>query len=115
MPLNRPSKQELLTAVTEYLQQKPLEAKADLFFRRVAANVLGIVQREEQQAEQFQQLEIEMLQQFLASNESDPALLNQTLAQAIDNGDVAINSALTHMLLRLADAKLSIDNPKYKI
>ena len=113
MPLNRPHRQELLTAVTDYLRQPPADTEADRFYRRVAANVLAIVQREELQAPGFQQLDARQLQTFLASNETDPDILNKTLCSAIENGHTPINPALTGMLLQLARAKLEIDNPKY--
>jgi len=115
MPLNRPTKRELLTAVSEYLQQAPQDANADLFYRRVAANVLAIVQREEQLAADYARQERDALQQILHSNEADLAQLNLQLNQAIDSGDLAINPQLTHLLLQLSQAKLAIDNPKYRL
>ena len=113
MPLNRPHSHELISSVQEYLLQQPQDPKADLFYRRVAANVLGIVQREQQMAAGFCDQERVALQEYLNSTVTDIALLNQQLAQAIDNGDLAITPQLTNMLLQLAQAKLNIDNPKY--
>ncbi|AUM12621.1 DUF6285 domain-containing protein [Ketobacter alkanivorans] len=114
MPLNRPNKIELLEAVREYLQQTPEDPKVDQFFRRVASNVLAIVQREEHLHDQYIQQEIIALQACLQSTETNLSTLNQQLAHAIESGDLAITPALTHKLLELAQAKLNIDNPKYK-
>lgn len=114
MPLNRPTKTELLEAVREYLQQTPDDPKVDHFYRRVASNVLSIVQREEYLSESFMQQEQNLLQTFLRSNESDTSKLNQQLAQAINKRDIEITPALTNLLLQLASSKLNIDNPKYR-
>ena len=114
MPLNRPNKIELLEAVREYLQHTLEDPKVDHFYRRVASNVLAIVQREEHLHEQYIQQETIALQSCLHSTETHLSTLNQQLAHAIESGDLAITPTLTRKLLQLAQTKLNIDNPKYR-
>jgi hypothetical protein len=113
MPLNRPTKTELLSAVTEYLMQPGEDIKADQFFRRVAYNVMRIVEREDELSEQFKQEETNHLQNFLQLDSNNIDSLNSTLNHAIASKQIDITPELTRVLFIIAEAKLHIDNPKY--
>ena len=112
MPLNRPTQDELLEAVTEYLNQPVHDAKADGFYRRVAANVLNVVRREQQLAPSFEQKETELLQNLLDCDKAREDL-NAQLQAKIENGEMAITEQLTETLLEISRLKLGIDNPRY--
>lgn len=115
MPLNRPTQDELLEAVAEYLSQPVEDANADRFYRRVAFNVVNLVRREQAHAAEFQDTERRYLQQLLDADENiSTATLNDQLNLAIANGDLTLNADLTALLLKLAELKLNIDNPRYK-
>lgn len=110
MPLNRPTQIELLDAVESYLRQPVEDPKADGFYRRVASNVLAIVQREIEQAPLLLQQERTLLSDILEKDCSNP---NQALCDAIEQGSLTLDSQLTGTLLKLAEKKLQIDNPRY--
>lgn len=115
MPLNRPTQDELLEAVAEYLSQPVVDANADRFYRRVAFNVVNLVRREQAHSAEFQNTEHRYLQRLLnAETNQSTTELNAQLNQAIANGDIALNPELSELLLALAALKLDIDNPRYK-
>jgi hypothetical protein len=117
MPLNRPTQIELLDAVESYLRQPVEDAKADGFYRRVAANVLGIVQREMLQANDFMAQEQALLSGLFNDlpNESKREYreLNHLLCEKIQQGVIGFNTKLTSTLLEIAQQKLAIDNPRH--
>lgn len=123
MPLNRPSQSELLEALAEYLAAPVSDAGADRFYRRVAFNMVNLIQREQQLgngfAEQEQQLLHSLLQTALPPTQRPPEQnldeLNAELNQAIANGDLPLTPALSQILLTIAELKLTIDNPRYFI
>ena len=113
MPLNRPTQFELLDAVEAYLRDPAQDPKADTFFRRVASNVLAIVVRELQLADEFERAEQQLLEQLLRQS-GENETLNQMLNDKILQQDIEFNSALTSALLNIAERKLEIDNPGYR-
>lgn len=115
MPLNRPTQDELLEAVAEYLSQPVNDPNADHFYRRVAFNVVNLVRREQAQSVDFQNTERATLLTLLEADTSlSTTELNQQLDRAIASGDLALTPQLTDALLAIAEHKLNIDNPRYK-
>lgn len=114
MPLNRPTQDELLESVAEYLAQDVEDPKADRFYRRVALNVVKLIRREQATGRSFQQLEHAQLGQLLGNNQITAEQLNSQLNDAIASKEFAINVDLTQTLLYIAQHKLDIDNPRYK-
>lgn len=114
MPLNRPTQGELLEAVAEYLAAPVQDANADRFYRRVAFNIVNLVLREQAQGSTFAEQERAQLQALLqAAPEQTPAQLNAQLNHAIACGDLPLTPTLSQALLRIAELKLAIDNPRY--
>ncbi len=115
MPLNRPTQDELLEAVAEYLSQPVTDANADRFYRRVALNMVELVRREQAQSADFHGFEQSRLQTLLQADEGVSVdALNAQLNDAIANGEQAITPQLTQTLLEIAEHKLGIDNPRYR-
>ncbi len=114
MPLNRPSQDELLEAVAEFLSQKVEDPGADQFYRRVASNVINQVRREHTLSGKFKEQETALLRELLNADENTSLQqLNQQLNDAIANREQSINVQLTQCLLNIAKHKLAIDNPRY--
>ena len=114
MPLNRPTQFELLDAVESYLREPAADTKADAFYRRVASNMLGIVVRELQQTDHFESMERQLLEGLLRQS-GDNTTLNQNLSEKILLQTIPFNTELTSTLLRIAEQKLEIDNPRYRV
>ncbi|RLU00767.1 DUF6285 domain-containing protein [Ketobacter sp.] len=115
MPLNRPTQDELLEAVAEYLSQPVVDTTADRFYRRVACNVVELVRREQALQSGFQNNERQHLKLLLADDEDSVIELNRRLHQAIASGDLPLSPTLTEALLAIAKLKLDIDNPRYAL
>ncbi|MVF14508.1 hypothetical protein FT643_20430 [Ketobacter sp. MCCC 1A13808] len=128
MPLNRPTRIELLDAVESYLREPVTDAKADAFYRRVAGNVLAIVQRELLQANQFVMQERILLWTRLPECASATVIptteeqtqqacseINQRLCDQIQQDEIAFDTRLTSTLLEIAQLKLAIDNPRHVV
>lgn len=125
MPLNRPTQTDLLQAVAEYLRIPVTELgdqKADQFFRRVSANVLGIIQREIQLGSKFENRETQLLSTLLSDLDAYGDLdqgqnqnheLNLALCDAIDEDKIPITTDLVDTLKAISTEKLKIDNPTY--
>ena len=125
MPLNRPTQTDLLQAVVEYLRIPVTELgnqKADQFFRRVSANVLGIIQREIQLGSKFENRETQLLSTLLSDLDAYGDLdqgqnqnheLNLALCDAIDEDKIPITTDLVDTLKAISTEKLKIDNPTY--
>lgn len=113
MPLNRPGREELLQAVIDYLQQDLLPASmgSQAFHLRVIIRVLGIVLRELQLGDAYQQQECENYNALLGKEVND--VLSE-LCQQIEQGHWDDNPELLRILRDLADAKLAIDSPDYR-
>ena len=116
MALDRPTQSELIEAVREFLETKVMqETTGPLQFNtRIAVNVLKILERELETGQDITSGAIQRIQQLLSSDESDPAVLNTALSEAIENGDLAWNNPeLLHHLRTTTMDKLSVDNPRY--
>jgi hypothetical protein len=112
---DRPDVQELLGAVRDFLVQDAipqLDGRARLH-ARVAANVIGIVQRELLLAPASDAAERERLRALLGRDGS-LAELNAELARRIRTGELQPDdAALTDHLWAVALEKLAVDNPRY--
>jgi uncharacterized protein DUF6285 len=112
---DRPDVQELLGAVREFLQQDALpqlEGRARLH-ARVAANVIGLVQRELALGPASDAAERERLRALLGRDGS-LAELNAELARRIRAGELSTGDAELHAhLWACALEKLAVDNPGY--
>ena len=112
---DRPDVQELLDAVRDFLVQDAvpqLEGRARLH-ARVAANVIGLVQRELALAPTSNSAERVRLRALLGRDGS-LAELNTELARRIRGGDLVwTDAALREHLWATALEKLAVDNPGY--
>lgn len=82
------------------------------FSQKVAANALGIAQRELELGPALDQAERERLVALLGV-EGELAALNRALAIALRDGVEFPEKALRAHLIRTAIAKLSVDQPSY--
>lgn len=115
MPLNRPTREELLEAVVECLERDllPSATDAQAFQLRIIRRVLNIVLRELRQGEACAIHEAAALTALLGE-EGDAAQLNALLCQRIATGDIAVTDpALLRTLREVADRKLALDSPDY--
>ncbi len=112
---DQPSVVELVGAVRDFLQNvamPQLEGRAS-FHARVAANALGIVQRELETAPEADAREQKRLETIL---DRDGTLedLNRELCARIRNGEIDLDtSGLSVHLWETTLTKLAIDQPKY--
>lgn len=119
MPYDRPTKNELLGAVREFMEEKLLpELQGHLGFNtRVAINVLKIIERELELGGNISQQANERLTVLLKTkNENyNNHELNILLSKAIDQRKLTYrdDQLLEHLWLTTLD-KLSVDNPKYQ-
>ncbi len=115
MPTNRPTRDELLEAVIEFLENR-LMPKLDghtAFHTRVAANVLNIVRREMEHGPRMDEEERERLQGLLGC-EGTLAELNTELCNRIRAGRLDHrNPDLMEHLLLTTMGKVAVDQPNY--
>ena len=115
MPSNRPTRDELLEAVAEFLEKRvmPKLDKHTAFHTRVAINVLNIVRRELEHGPRLDAEELERLKNLLG-REGTLEELNAELCRKIQSGDLDRRSKdLMEHLLRTTLGKVSIDQPSY--
>jgi len=115
MPTNRPTQDELLEAVTEFLEDRVLPKldKHTAFHARVAVNVLGILRREMEHGPRLDAEELERLKGLL-DRVGTLEELNAELCEKIRAGDLDHrNQDLMEHLLRTTMGKVSIDQPNY--
>lgn len=116
MPTDRPTAVEILQAIDGFLQDKvtpQLDAHSQ-FHLKVTRNLLGLLQREWQQRDDFRQQELQRLHALLDNDSDDLETLNRELCEAIRTRTLGMdNSALQQHLQATARAKLAIDNPRY--
>jgi hypothetical protein len=115
MPTNRPTPDELLEAVTEFLEDRvmPKLDKHTAFHTRVAVNVLGILRREMEHGPRLDAEELARVKGLLGR---DGALedLNAELCDQIRSGNLDHrNQDLMEHLFRTTMGKVSIDQPNY--
>jgi aminoglycoside phosphotransferase (APT) family kinase protein len=114
----RPGIVDLVAAVREQLETDS-RATPDgnaAFQRRVAANALGIVERELREGSRVEAQEAERLRAFVDGAPADDVrALNLALATSIRAGDLHLETPglLAHLALT-AEEKLRIDNPRYR-
>lgn len=122
MPQDRASAEELLAGVEKFLRQDvlPQLSGSSVYKCRVAANMLGIVQRELAQGPGADKSELEGLEALLGrrseKDDMQEALddLNQELCAKIRSGELndQHEAVAAHTLRTLMD-KVGIANPKY--
>ena len=119
MPYDRPTKNELLGAVREFMEEKLLpELQGHLGFNtRVAINVLKIIERElELGGDISQQARKRLIALLEIENETHSNHeMNVLLSEAIREKKLTYQNeqVLEHLWLTTLD-KLSVDNPKYQ-
>jgi hypothetical protein len=113
----RPAILDLVAAVREQLEA---EARASedggvAFRRRVAANALGIVERELRDGPRVERQEAERLRAFVDGRAGDVRALNDALCERIRSGEAGLDTPglLAHLALT-AEEKLQLDNPRYR-
>jgi hypothetical protein len=110
MPTRRPTAAELALAVRRVLEQAD---PPSTYERRVAATVLGILERELARSADFYRCEQQRLQAFL-HRDGPSAELRELLCEQIARGELdAQGAALIAMLRAITLDKLAIDNPRY--
>jgi hypothetical protein len=115
MPSNRPTRDELLEAVVEFLENRvmPKLDEHTAFHTRVAANALNIVRRELEHGPGLDEKELERLERLLG-REGTLEELNAELCNGIRNGDLDHrNPELMEHLFLTALGKVSVDQPSY--
>lgn len=107
-----PTKEELVAAARHWMENPP--TPADGFHRKVAANALGIVERELTVWPAHEAAAIERLRALLG-RDGDFDTLTIALAQGLRDGTVlATDPAVFDHLKRTALAQLSVDQPRYR-
>ena len=115
MPSNRPTRDELLEAVIEFLENRvmPKLDKHTAFHARVAANVLNIVRRELEQGPKLDAEELVRLKDLLGEDGTLEAL-NAELCNRIHRGDLDYTDPeLMEHLFQTTMGKVSVDQPIY--
>ena len=115
MPSNRPTKDELLEAVIEFLEKRvmPKLDKHTAFHARVAANVLNIVRRELEHGPGLDAEELDRLKDLLGEDGSLEEL-NAELCNRIHQGELDhTNPELMEHLFLTTMGKVSVDQPIY--
>lgn len=112
---DRPSVDELLEAVEEFLRDHAMPALPGhlSFHARVAANVVGIARREVAQSGQIEAAQLQRLIGLLGK-EGSLKELNRELSQQIRDGEITLdNPELMDHLNKFAIEELGVDNPRY--
>lgn len=111
MPLDRPTAEELLDAISEYLQATA--AKPNAFHNRIANNLIQLLKREFKLGAIAEQAEHRRLAALLDQQKTLPQL-HQQLCDKIRSGEMDWrNTALLQHLRATTADKLRIDNPAY--
>lgn len=115
MTIHRPTADELLEALQEYLSGD-LAARvsgADAFHLRVAGNVLAIVRREMARGTLMQEQAAARFAGLTGRSGDLPELTSQ-LCNAIRSGTIAPDDpVLLDVLREVAADRLAVDNPRY--
>ena len=112
---DRPTAEELLEAVEEFLREKVMPATEGQvsFHARVAANVVGAVRREINQSPDIEAAQLGRLKALL-QHDGDLEDLNRELCDQIRNGERPLDDAdLLDHLRKVAIENLGVDNPRY--
>lgn len=112
MPLNQPSAEALRDALARYHTAPPADPEQARFLDRVAAHLTALLEREAAQHDAFTATENAALDKLAGGH--DAATL-QTLCETLAGGiDTAALARHIDTLLPVAEAKLAIDNPRYR-
>ena len=105
---------ELLGAVKGFLMDSALPALTgrDQFNARVAANVLGIIDREQQLGPELAALDAAAVQQWLPGD-SGPGTAAQQLSRALAAREIDANSHFFDYLKQRQLLVAAINNPRY--
>ena len=105
---------ELLGAVKGFLMDSALPALSgrDQFNARVAANVLGIIDREQQLGPELAALDAAAAQQWLPG-ESSPGTASQQLSRALAAREIDVDSDFFEYLKQRQLLVGAINNPRY--
>jgi hypothetical protein len=112
---DRPTADEMLEAVEEFLRDKVMPAVSGHlnFHARVAANVIAAVRREVARSPAIEAAQRERLRALLGHG-GDVEALNRELCEQIRAGARDLDDpALLEHLRRVAVENLGVDNPKY--
>jgi len=115
MPSNRPTRDELLEAVAEFLEKRviPRVDAHTAFHTRVAVNVLAIVRRELEHGPRLDAEERTRLKRLLG-REGTLEELNAELCRQIRSGEIhPRDQELTEHLFLTTLGKVSVDQPNY--
>ena len=108
--IRRPTAHELATAVRRMLEQPESPSPYE---RRVAANVLGILERELARGADAERAGRERLARFLG-RDGAASELHELLCEQIAQGDLDARwSELIGLLKAMTLDRLAIDNPRY--
>ena len=112
---DRPTRRELLATIRAFLEGEVMPALEGrrAFHARVAANALGIVERELEHAESQERLALERLGELLDRRGSFEEL-ELELCRRIREGEIGLDSpGLVEYLRATTLAKLAVDQPRY--
>lgn len=112
---DQPAIRELVAIVREFLERQAMPALEGrvAFHARVAANALGIVERELEQGAAADEAERERLRALLGTDGSLDAL-NRELCRGLRSGDLTPETVgLVDHLRATTLAKLAVDQPRY--
>jgi hypothetical protein len=112
---DQPAIRELVAIVREFLERQAMPALEGrvAFHARVAANALGIVERELEQGAAADEAERERLRALLGTDGSLDAL-NRELCRRLRSGDLTPETVgLVDHLRATTLAKLAVDQPRY--
>jgi hypothetical protein len=104
-----PDAVEIVTAVKEFLEGEVMPATTGglSFHSRVAANLLGVLERELQTGAEAEQRFGELLASLICATEDE-------LARRVRDGEIAIDDEqLVAVLRSITTARLAVSNPKY--
>ena len=108
------SSAELLAAVTQFLKERAVPALTgrDQFNARVAANVLGIIDREQATAPRLAELDDAAAAKWLPTD-SSPAHTAVDIARALANRKITIDNDFIRYLKARQLLVTAINNPRY--
>lgn len=107
-----PTKEELVRAVSGWLAGEP--TPADGFHRKVAANAMGIIERELTLWPACEAAAVARMSAILGETD-DYDTLNDALAEAIRNGVINANDSKVFAHLKQTSLDmLAVDQPRYR-
>lgn len=115
MASNRPYSHEIVAAVRQFVTREPLEnIDAAAYQRRIAGNLMGILERELRQGPDAWRRERIRLVRWLGEDlPGEPEDCNRQLCERIRSGELDGDARLFEHLCATVYDKLAIDNPRY--